>query len=286
MSPEPERATAVPPLIAVTTTSNVERRGLPQVRLGSQYVHAVEAAGGVALLLTPAHRPEALAVLLALADGLLLTGGEDIDPARYGQAPHPATGTPNAARDELEFAALRMALERELPVLAICRGHQLLNVALGGTLVQDLPTQRPGSQAHDQAEPVEQRSQWARVLPGSRLHGILGVERLHVNSFHHQAIDTLAPELEAVVWADDGVVEGVEAREHRWVVGVQWHPERGEAAAPGDPRDPDRRLFWAFVAAACRHAAARSGQYRERLDLVEPEAQVVAADRGAEQHLR
>jgi putative glutamine amidotransferase len=242
---------SVRPLIVVTTTT---RPGgdhqLPQVNLNLQYVAAVEDPGGTALLLTPGHHPESVKQLVGMAHALVLTGGEDVDPARYGQAPHPELGTVNPPRDQVEFAALEAALERRMPVLAICRGCQVLNVGMGGTLFQDLPSQRPGRVHHEQTAPWNHRWHHAAVQADSGLRRIFGVDELFINSFHHQAVDALAPGLVATVVAEDGVVEGVEAPDYPWVYGVQWHPERGEAQAPHDQRDPDRRLFWALVQAA------------------------------------
>jgi putative glutamine amidotransferase len=141
-----------------------------------------------------------------------------------------------------------------MPVLAVCRGIQLLNVAMGGTLWQDIPSQLGGDLLHEQSAPVNDRWHGARVEPGSLLAEVFGTETLSINSFHHQAVRDVAPGLRAVAWAEDEVVEGVEGVSHPWLVGVQWHPERGEAHAPeGDERDPDRRLFWAFVDAARRY---------------------------------
>jgi putative glutamine amidotransferase len=241
----------VRPLIVVTTTMRPGgNHQLPQVRLNVQYVAAVEEPGGTALLLTPGHSPESIRRLVGMAQGLVLTGGEDVDPARYGQEPHPELGTVNPPRDEVEFAALEEALARRMPVLAICRGCQVLNVGMGGTLFQDLPSQRPGRIHHEQSAPWNHRWHHATVQAESGLRHIFGTDELFINSFHHQAVDALAPGLEATVVSEDGVVEGVEARDYPWVYGVQWHPERGEAESPGDQRDPDRRLFWALVQAA------------------------------------
>jgi len=248
----------VTPLIGVTTTLRTPptARG-PQVILNAGYVEAVERPGATALLLSPAHGPDSLNRILDTVHGLVLTGGEDVDPARYGQPPHPALSTVTPERDEMEFAVLAGALERGLPVLAICRGIQLLNVALGGTLYQDLPAERPDSIiVHEQDAPVDQRWHAARVEEGSALHHIFGASELFINSFHHQAIRSLAPPLRATVWADDGLIEGVESMEHPWVIGVQWHPERGEAELAHDKRDPDRRLFWEFVNVARTRAQA------------------------------
>lgn len=242
------------PLIAVTTTMGTGgRHDLPQVRLNVQYLAAVEGPGGTAVAVTPAHDAPSVERLVGLAHGLLLSGGEDVHPSRYGQEPHPALGYTSPARDEMECAALRAAMRRELPVLAICRGVQLLNVVLGGTLFQDLPSQRPGPIVHEQEAPVGRRWHEAAVEPSSGLHRVFGADGLFINSFHHQGIDRLAGGLEATVWAEDGLIEGVEARDYPWMYGVQWHPERHEAELVRDERDPDRRLLWAFVEASRRY---------------------------------
>ena len=249
------------PLIAVTTTMwPGGSHGLPRVQLNAQYVEAVEGAGGTAILLTPAQGKASIRRILGVCHGLLLTGGEDVEPARYGEAPIPELAEVNPARDEMEIAAVREALRREMPVLAICRGIQLLNVALGGTLYQDIPAQLGGDLLHEQQAPVNERWHAGRVEPGSGLARIFGTTRLTINSFHHQAIRDLAPGLVATVWAEDGVIEGAEGRGRPWMYGVQWHPERGEAHGPaGDPLDPDRRLFAAFVQAA-REFAEGAGE--------------------------
>ncbi len=121
---------------------------------------------------------------------------------------------------------------------------------MGGTLYQDLPSQRPGPISHQQRAAINQRWHRARVEPGSALAEIFGATELHINSFHHQGIDRIAPGLRPTVWAEDGLIEGVEAEEYPWVYGVQWHPERGEAEDPQQPQNPDQRLFWAFIEAA------------------------------------
>src|SRR3954470_14571788 len=153
--------------------------------------------------------------------GLLLTGGVDVDPALYHEQPHEMTNTPVTARDAMEVALLREALDADLPVLAICRGLQLLNVCLGGSLLQHIE-----SGAHESGE---DGSAWHEVSvePGTKLHGVLGATRIMVNSRHHQAVtpERLAPGLRISAMSDDGLVEGVEGSSHRWLVGVQWHPE-------------------------------------------------------------
>jgi putative glutamine amidotransferase len=210
----------------------------------------------VALLLTPAHAEESIARLVQSAHGLMLTGGEDVDPACYGQQPVPECGVPNPARDRMEMKALRAARARGMPILAICRGVQLLNVALGGTLYQDIPSQLGGDLLHEQLAPVDRRWHHATVERGSGLEQIFGARELFINSFHHQAIDRLGKGLRVTAVAEDGVVEAVEGTDGGWLYGVQWHPERGEAELAHDARDPDKRLLWSFAQAARRFAAA------------------------------
>ncbi|HET7321931.1 MAG TPA: gamma-glutamyl-gamma-aminobutyrate hydrolase family protein [Longimicrobiaceae bacterium] len=234
------------PLIAVTTTRYAGKHRVPQLMLDDRYVQALDRAGATSLLLTPAHDARSMQRILDLAGGLVLTGGEDVDPARFGQEPHPTLQELCRERDEMEVRALEMALARGMPVIAICRGVQLLNVALGGTLYQDLPSQRGGDLKHEQEASVDEEWHEVRVEEGSRLAEALGDTRLRVNSFHHQAVDQVAPGLRPTAWADDGVVEGVEMPGREWVLGVQWHPERGWE----EPDGASARLFRAFVAAA------------------------------------
>jgi putative glutamine amidotransferase len=251
----------VRPLIVVTTTLGPGgTHNLPSVRLNAQYLSAIEEPGGTALLLTPAHHPASVGRMVGEAHGLVLTGGEDVAPALYGQEPHPELGTVIPARDETEIAALWAALQRGIPILAICRGMQLLNVALGGTLFQDLPSQRAGGLLHEQEAPVTHRWHRGSVKPGSGLEAIFGAGELSINSFHHQGVDRLASSLEATVWAEDGLVEGFEGKDHPWLYGVQWHPERGEAESARNENDPDRRLFRAFVQAATEFAARQESR--------------------------
>lgn len=170
---------------------------------------------------------------IASVDGLILTGGLDVVPERYGESPHPKVKRTDDARDAFELALLRDALAADLPVLAICRGHQLLNVALGGRLLQHIDSGE--HDAHRKVEGVPSRWHRVRLAPGSRLRALLGADEIEINSRHHQAVlpETLAPGLEPVAFSPDGLVEAVESREHRWLIGVQWHPELAEADHPG-----------------------------------------------------
>jgi putative glutamine amidotransferase len=229
------------------TLGDGERRGIHALREG--YVRSVERAGALAVALPPAP-PEDAPLLLDRLDGLVLSGGADVDPALYGRSPHPRLGRVERRRDDLELALAREALRRDVPVLAICRGQQLLNVAAGGTLIQHIPSEFPGAVEHDAPGRRIRRVHRVEVSEGSRLRAILGQETVLVNSFHHQAVERVGEGL--VVTArcpEDGVVEGLEAPGRRFVVAVQWHPE-----SFWDRADSFQPLFDAH-AEACRAAA-------------------------------
>lgn len=244
------------PLVGLTTTS-VTRGGShnrPQVMLYSAYIYALEACGLAPVLLTPHHGARSVESLLEHCGGLVLSGGEDVDPRRYNEEPHPKLGSVTPERDEMEMAALGFALERGLPVFAICRGIQVLNVFMGGTLYQDLGAQYPSELRHAQDAPWSDRTHRVSVHAGSILREVVGTDELLINSFHHQAIRDVGQGLRVTAVAADGLIEAVEATQHPWVVGVQWHPERHEAHAPDT--DPDRRLFAAFAEAVASVAGA------------------------------
>ena len=217
------------------------------------YARSVLAAGGVPLIVSPLVGPSYAARALDGLDALLLTGGEDLHPAWYGAEPSPHLYPPSRERDLFELALFAAARQRELPILGICRGIQLVNVALGGTLFQDLPSERPGPVHHDPGGARESRSHAVRLAEGSRAAQALGTTQLSVNSFHHQAVDRLAGGLVASGWSEDGLVEAVEsAAGTPWLLAVQWHPEEMYA----DRTAPERGLFRALVeAAAALHGA-------------------------------
>ncbi len=184
--------------------------------------------------------------------GLLITGGADVDPSLYGERPHPRTQRPNQERDKHELALLGEALSRGLPVLGICRGHQLLNVALGGKLLQHIE-----DDSHRERDDGSSAWHPLRLLAGGLLRELYGREEVWANSRHHQAVtpDRLAPGLRALALSPDGIVEAVQVEGHPWAVGVQWHPERpemwGEGPQPEGPIAAAAPLFAAFIA-ACR----------------------------------
>ena len=226
----------VRPVIGISTYLEPARWGhwdRPAAFIPRSYVDGVVLAGGVPVLL-PVLPASNEADAVRAVDGLVLSGGADIDPAHYGERPLPGTAT-SPHRDEWELPLLAAALDRRLPVLAICRGMQLLNVACGGTLHQHLPLV-VGHEEH-RLGPTEYGRTKVRIDPGSRLAGILG-EEVEVHCHHHQALNRLGTGVVAAGWAGDGTVEAVEHADHDFVLGVQWHPEEDEV---------DRRLFEALV---------------------------------------
>jgi putative glutamine amidotransferase len=192
--------------------------------LREDYVRSVERAGALPVVLPPTGAGAAPA-LLARLDGLLLSGGSDIDPALFGAQPHPTVAGVARQRDDFELALAREALERDRPLLAICRGHQVLNVATGGTLVQDIPSELGMSVDHDPDVERWVAAHDVKILQGTRLRAILGRDEMAVNSFHHQAVAELGQGLVVSARSSDGVIEGIEAPGRRFVLGVQWHPE-------------------------------------------------------------
>lgn len=228
---------AEPPLVALP------RWRAPLGERSDHYLDSLQRAGARVLYLQPSPEVDASREL-ATAAGLVLSGGIDVDPQLYGQRRHPETDYRHPFRDPYELALLDEALRRDMPVLAICRGHQLLNVFMGGKLIQHIP----GDTHRAELEPPR-RSAWHEVelAAGSRLAAILGQGRILVNSRHHQGVapEMVASGLRVTALSPDGLVEAMEGEHHRWLVSVQWHPERPEMAGTMAP------LFAAFVD-ACR----------------------------------
>ena len=217
------------PVVGITTYVEPAKWGqwdLPAALIPFSYVQAVEAAGGRALLVPPSD--DGVEETLDALDGLLLSGGADLDPAAYDAEPHPATGGVRLERDRAELALLEGALARDMPVLAVCRGSQMLNVARGGDLVQHLP-EVVGDDRHKERL-GEFSDHEVAVSADSRLGAIVGA-RVPVKSSHHQGFGRIGERLVATAWADDGTIEAVEDPAQRFALGVLWHPEEGEDAA-------------------------------------------------------
>ena len=246
------------PIIGITGTlkedvDTVAERPLGKfVRTDLDYVEGVAEAGGAPVVLPPVGDERAAGVLVQSLDGLLLSGGSDLDPGYYGEEPTPELGVTLPERDAFEMALVGLALRRGIPVFGICRGMQVLNVALGGTLYQDLPSQWDGNVLkHRQAIHKWQPTHEVEVREGSYIAEVMGREVVKVNSYHHQGIKDLAEGLVATGRSTDGVVEAVEAKEfsERWLLGVQWHAEAMRGAGP-----QQKSLFQAHVSAAEIHA--------------------------------
>jgi putative glutamine amidotransferase len=251
------------PVIGVTATLRQDVDAVAQrplgrfVRADLDYVEGITEAGGMPVVLPPLGDSRAIEALLDGLDGLLLSGGSDLDPSYYGEKPVPELGDTVPERDRFEMRLLGYALRRGMPVLGICRGLQVLNVALGGTLYQDLPSQmdHPVLLGHRQETPKWEPTHEVKVDGGSQVAEIMASDELKVNSYHHQAVKDLAYGLVAVAHAPDGVVEAVEWGDlsQWWLVGVQWHAE-----AMRDVGAEHRNLFEAHVCAAERHALRRA----------------------------
>ena len=234
------------PHIALIPTRKTYRSRADTYEIPRAYLDAVLGAGGIPILL-PANLPaEELPSLLEGVDGVLLSGGGDLHPARYGEVERPEIHSIDPERDAFELALIPLALAADKPLLAICRGCQALNVALGGTLWWDIASQLPGAGKHNwyPAYPRDLLAHEIAIEPGTRLAEALGEKRARVNSLHHQAVKEPGDGLRVCARAEDGVIEGIELPGRRFALGVQWHPE----CLPGDERM--RGLFRAFVQAA------------------------------------
>lgn len=210
------------PLIAVTPVYDAKEA---RYVLKGAYMQMLEGLGALPMIMPLTTDEAALDCFLDLCDGLLLSGGSDIDPARYGDVNEGLCGRISPLRDEVELKLCRMAVERDKPVLGICRGHQVLNVALGGTMYQDLKVQQGTTFEHMVPKPVGGMVHDVSIVSGSPLEKLQGTRSMMVNSRHHQAIRDVAPGLVAQAVSPDGVVESVYLPGKRFVWGVQWHPE-------------------------------------------------------------
>lgn len=250
------------PVIGVTATLKedvdaVAERPLGRfVRTDLDYVEGVANAGGVPVVLPPIGRADAVQTVISSLDGLVLSGGSDLDPSYYGEEPIPELSVTLPERDAFEMALVEEALGRGIPVFGICRGLQVLNVALGGTLFQDIPAQVGNNVLkHRQDTPKWQATHEVEVDSRSWVAGIMECDILKVNSYHHQSIKDLASGLIVSARSSDGIIEAIESRNfsERWIVGVQWHAE-----AMRDQGAEHSSLFEAHVSAAERHALRRA----------------------------
>ena len=231
------------PLIGITPLHNPKRN---TTWLHPDYSAALETLGALPVLLPLTDSMEVLADLTQRLDGLLLSGGHDVDPTLYGEELLPCCGPLSPAKDRMERTILEQFLCLDRPVLAICRGLQLVNVHLGGTLWQDLLSQHPTPISHSQLPPYDLPVHAVSVSPGTLLHRVVGREQLAVNSYHHQAVKDIAPGLTVQARSDDGLVEGLSLPSARFLLAVQWHPEnlfRGDECSSS--------IFSSFVD-ACR----------------------------------
>ncbi|MFB2918528.1 gamma-glutamyl-gamma-aminobutyrate hydrolase family protein [Aerosakkonema funiforme] len=235
-----------PPLIGITTSSQHQTASFCVRR---EYVDAVRLAGGLPMLLTPGE-PN-VATILESVDGIVFSGGGDIDPAAYNGAAHPSIYNVDAERDRFELSLAQLALETDIPILGICRGLEILVVASGGKLVTHLPDEFGETIVHraEQARPCEHNVQ---ITPNSRLATIIGPGEAKIVSWHHQAASTIPPDWRLTAQASDGVIEALEHQHHPWALALQWHPE----LSLNDERQ--QRIFRTFVAAAAHRNAAFS----------------------------
>lgn len=218
------------PLIGIPSYSYdkvLEDTYSPGFLMSKAYVQRLEAAGAVPVIVPLLEQEPALRAVYARLDGLLLAGGGDLDPLHYNEARHPKLGAVDEDRDRVELTLAQWALEDELPILAICRGIQVLNVAAGGTLYQDIASQVPGAIQHQyhKVKPNNYRAHEVNIEPDSRLAELMGTHMASVNSSHHQAVEEVAPGFRVTARAMDGLIEGIERQDDHFAVGVQWHPE-------------------------------------------------------------
>jgi putative glutamine amidotransferase len=242
------------PRIGITTRIELHT---DRFYLSQYYCEAVEAAGGLPVLIPLIPKAQYISRVVDDLDGVLLPGSDsDVDPLRYGHNPHPQLGSVHPLKDETDLLFLNEIEERRVPLFAICFGAQVLNVARGGTLVQDIGSQLPSALKHEQGVPRDRHSHRVRLLEGSMVAALANSDDAPVNSHHHQAIDTLGRELVATAWAPDGIVEAIEdPRGDRFVLGVQWHPELG-----WEKDHFSRAMFDRFVAEARDFARLRAGK--------------------------
>ena len=226
------------PIIGVTAP--IQDNG--DLNLFHSYIHAIESAGGAPIIIPYLDDNETLFQAISICDGILFTGGVDVEPERYGEERAPECGEAQLKRDELELKIFDMIRESNMPVMAICRGAQLVNVALGGTLYQDIYAHYGTTLPHKTTEPRHGYAHSVAVVEGSPLYNLWGVTEARINTFHHQAIKALGKGLKVMAKAEDGIIEAVYAEGERYLRAYQWHPER-----LCDADDNNRAVFTDFI---------------------------------------
>lgn len=237
------------PVIGISTNLMTIAEGpftnLQRLAVNRGYTDSIEKAGGIPLLLPILSDRKAVDQMLGIVDALLFTGGQDVHPSYYSEEPHALLGETAKERDEHEIYLMQKVHSKNKPILAICRGLQLLNVAFGGTLYQDISQCSGSKPIHSQESEPHAGTHHVSLMPDTKLHTIFGKLSICINSFHHQAIRHLAPTFAVSATSEDGLIEGISKEDAHWVVGVQWHPETMTEAQP-----EMRKLFEAFVLAA------------------------------------
>lgn len=239
------------PIIAITSAVE-ESDGVNRVQLNRSYIGAVQGVGGIPIVLPVTSRTGELGEVLALIDGVLLSGGIDVNPSLFGEEPHPKIGSVNLDWDNHDIEVARICLAIGIPILGICRGCQTMNVAAGGSLYQDISSQIPNAIKHSLKTPRWQPGHNITIYKDSLLYRIMASEVLSVNSFHHQSIARVAQVFRATAWSVDGVVEAIESPSHRFALGVQWHPE-----GMWERYEVQKNIFSALVVAADEYRAGR-----------------------------
>ena len=226
------------PIIAILGPVDDER----SVNLLATYSSAIERSGGLPVIIPYTEDEKSLSEYIKVCDGFLFSGGCDIEPARFGEETKDTCGNIQKNRDSLEFSVFKKAFEAKKPIVGICRGIQVINVALGGTLYQDIPSELPSEIPHRQSGPKNLPSHEVKILSDTPLMELIGKERMTANSFHHQAIKALGEGLEVMALADDGIIEAVFYNGKNYILGYQWHPER-----LCDTNEDNKTLFDNFI---------------------------------------
>ncbi|ODG93145.1 MULTISPECIES: gamma-glutamyl-gamma-aminobutyrate hydrolase family protein [Bacillaceae] len=233
------------PIIGITTSYVKHNNNMEGVYIHQDYHQAIERGGGIPLLLPTISDPDAINCYVNLCDGFIFSGGEDLDPVFFGQDPHPKIGFFKTDRDEFELTLFHAVRKTGKPIFGVCRGLQLINVACGGTLIQDIETHCSHMMRHEQTVPRSLPFHTVSIRE-SKLHEIIGTNEIKVNSLHHQAIDELGDGLVITARSNDGIIEAIEGSDDPYLVAVQWHPE-----SMSEKHETMQRLFDTLIKTAC-----------------------------------